>query len=92
VQLRRCSELATTTRLQRRAAHWRADGTLELETVRGEPTLCVEAAASTCATEHDCQLNGRCLNGRCDCYAAWQGEHCETLALEGDGTYAYGGP
>ena len=45
-----------------------------------------------CRFDEDCQLNGRCTGGACDCDAAWSGEHCEALALEGAGSLAYGGP
>ena len=45
-----------------------------------------------CRTDHDCQLNGLCTAGRCDCDAMWGGEHCEVLLLEGEGALAYGGP
>ena len=79
-----------------RPVHRRPDGVLALHGAAGEPPLCVEPVAAptpwACASSHDCQLNGRCVDGRCDCDAAWKGERCEELALDGDGAYAYGGP
>ena len=52
------------------------------------------AAAAGCSTDADCQLNGVCSppSGHCDCDAAWEGDDCGTLAFDGDGELAYGGP
>jgi hypothetical protein len=44
--------------------------------------------ASGCKTDNDCQLNGVCLSGACECDDAWQGSDCCTLAFEGDGELA----
>ena len=38
-------------------------------------------AASTCQTDEDCNLNGRCTAGTCACAPAWQGPRCERMAL-----------
>ena len=35
----------------------------------------------TCAVDEQCELNGRCVAGRCACEAAWSGEHCSVLNL-----------
>ena len=48
-------------------------------------------AAAGCLTDHDCQLNGHCQQGRCACDPAWAGEHCEVLQTDGAGQLAYGG-
>jgi hypothetical protein len=92
VQLGRCSDLPPHQ--QRRSVWQRLDGSLALEAAGGEPALCLERSGATppCGTDHDCQLNGQCVRGRCECDAAWRGNRCEELALEGDGAFAYGGP
>lgn len=43
---------------------------------------------ASCATDLDCQLNGRCTGGACLCDAAWNGTNCELLRLE-PGRLAY---
>jgi hypothetical protein len=45
-----------------------------------------------CASNDECQLNGLCVNSVCNCDAAWGGDRCQYLALEGNGALAYGGP
>ena len=98
VELARCDVGSSGRQRLRR----RPDGRLAL----GDAGLCVAPAARSgigsgggggsgggaCASDHDCQLNGVCTEGRCDCDAAWQGERCQDLALSGDGALAYGGP
>ena len=32
-----------------------------------------------CETDLDCSLNGACMNGVCDCDAAWKGDQCHEL-------------
>ena len=32
------------------------------------------AAAGPCADEMDCELNGKCADGACDCYPGWTGD------------------
>ena len=49
-------------------------------------------AEAVCTTADDCQLNGVCTSGKCDCDAMWEGDNCERVALEGPGSLAYGGP
>ena len=50
------------------------------------------AVAPVCTSDEDCQLNGICsAAGKCDCDAMWEGEHCESIALTGPGSFAYGG-
>ena len=39
------------------------------------------AAAATCSSDLDCQLNGVCQSGTCHCDAAWSGASCESLRL-----------
>ena len=36
---------------------------------------------SACATDHDCQLNGRCVAGACACIPSWTGPQCQYLNL-----------
>lgn len=51
-----------------------------------------------CTNDEDCSLNGRChsVSGKCNCLAAWSGDHCDILNLEpavkGAGLHAPGGP
>jgi hypothetical protein len=33
-----------------------------------------------CSDDTDCQLNGRCTNGRCRCLPAWESANCSLLA------------
>ena len=33
-----------------------------------------------CTSDDDCQLNGRCVGGKCACLAAWEGANCSLLA------------
>ena len=48
------------------------------------------AAAPSCKTDWDCQLNGACLpTGDCQCDAAWNGTDCGKLRLE-PGSIVYG--
>jgi len=73
--------------------HHRRDGRVALaSSASNGRSLCLVEAPPTCTSDHDCQLNGVCVSGKCDCDAAWQGDACSELALEGDGHYAYGGP
>jgi hypothetical protein len=40
------------------------------------------AAMRSCASNHDCQLNGKCsAAGVCQCDPAWTGDQCHRLAL-----------
>lgn len=34
-----------------------------------------------CEMESDCSHNGRCVEGRCDCDAAWSGRTCDQLRI-----------
>ena len=34
-----------------------------------------------CRNDEECSLNGRCVQGTCDCRAAWHGHRCEKLSL-----------
>ncbi len=34
---------------------------------------------AACTSEIDCQLNGRCVSGVCECLRAWKGAHCQFL-------------
>ena len=89
VELARCDSGGS---LGRQRLRRRPDGRL----LALDAGLCVAPTARSggggCASDHDCQLNGVCAAGRCDCDAAWQGERCQELALSGDGALAYGGP
>jgi len=50
------------------------------------------AVAPVCTSDEDCQLNGICsAAGKCDCDAMWEGANCESIALTGPGSFAYGG-
>lgn len=60
-----------------------------LETVppSGIPTCRDSAPASSssvfrCRSDHDCELLGSCVNGRCSCDAGWGGPSCSTLKLK----------
>lgn len=44
-------------------------------------TLQADEAPFKCSTNWDCQLNGKCAAGICDCDAAWTGERCQRLHL-----------
>jgi hypothetical protein len=57
-----------------------------------DATTTTTAAAAGCQTDDDCQLNGVCTNGACDCDAAWSADDCGTLEFDGPGSLAYGGP
>ena len=40
------------------------------------------SASSSCSTDHDCSLNGNCVNSRCECDKPWIGEACDTLDVK----------
>ena len=40
-----------------------------------------DQAAPGCRSALDCQLNGVCVDRKCECDAAWRGDHCSRLAL-----------
>lgn len=43
-----------------------------------------------CSTDMDCQLNGQCVSGACECDVAWSGADCGTLDLDPTDHVAYG--
>jgi hypothetical protein len=65
---------------QRAAGHYRKWG-------KGEGRNCSAANGDAtgqpfkCTTEDDCQLNGDCVGGVCDCSVAWRGFDCSLLFL-----------
>eukprot|EP00756_Hemistasia_phaeocysticola_P066394 Hpha_TRINITY_DN9205_c0_g2::TRINITY_DN9205_c0_g2_i1::g.28860::m.28860 len=49
--------------------------------------------AAHCDGELGCSLNGKCVDGRCVCEPAWEGEKCETFArLPADPATGYQSP
>lgn len=92
VQLVSCNSVATVGLLSLKR---RLDGRVQVSS-SGQQPLCLGPAedAIWCTSNHDCQLNGVCdkASGRCRCDAAWKGTSCQELALDDDGSYAYGGP
>lgn len=47
------------------------------------------AWATPCTRPMDCQLNGDCVSGKCECDKGWAGDDCGQLNLDG-GKVAYG--
>lgn len=54
-------------------------------------SLLVAGVSGQCATDLDCELNGECIAGQCQCDTEWQGPTCGRLHL-GTGKIVYGGP
>ena len=66
------------------AAAAAAAATLELQpklkTADGSHT---STNSFACTSDSDCQLNGVCRSGRCDCDAAWDGDDCGQVRTYG---------
>ena len=37
---------------------------------------------TACNSDLDCELNGKCISGKCKCYPGWQGPTCGSLKLK----------
>lgn len=46
----------------------------------GTTTIPRVHGGGACSTDEDCQLNGRCAEGKCACLPAWEAAHCQLLA------------
>lgn len=44
--------------------------------------LVTSAVASSCSTDEDCNLNGVCKNGACDCVSFWGGADCGVVQFK----------
>jgi hypothetical protein len=64
---------------------------LLLGTCAGQtPQLRVRDSITGCSSPQDCSLNGKCVNGVCDCNVAFKGDSCEILNLQNGSQSALG--